>query len=59
VGLTVGLNAYLAQWAKGNSPDPVILLSGAVVLGVVSGIASALPAWRASQLDPMTALRSE
>jgi len=59
LGLTVGLNPLLAQWAKGNSRDPLILLMGAVLLGLTSAIASAVPAWQASRLDPMTALRSE
>jgi ABC-type antimicrobial peptide transport system permease subunit len=59
LALTIGLNAFLPQWAKGNSRDPAILLAGAMLLGLVSAIASALPAWHASKLDPMTALRSE
>jgi predicted permease len=57
--LTLGLNTVIEKWAKGNSRDPVILLAGALVLGVVSGIACAIPAWQASKVDPMTALRSE
>ena len=57
LALTFGLNSVLAQWAKDSSRDPVILLMGAVVL--VSAIALALPAWSASRLDPMTALRSD
>jgi ABC-type antimicrobial peptide transport system permease subunit len=59
MALTFGLNSVLAQWAKDSSRDPVILVMGAVVLGLVSAIASALPAWNASRLDPMTALRSD
>jgi predicted permease len=59
LALTLGLNRILAQWAKGNSRDPVILLAGALLLSVVSGIACAIPAWRASKVDPMTALRCE
>jgi predicted permease len=57
--LTLGLNTVLAQWAKGNSRDPVMLLAGAFLLSFVSGIACAIPAWHASKVDPMTALRSE
>lgn len=59
LALTFGLNPFLAQWAKDSSRDPFILLAGALVLGLVSAIASALPAWSASRLDPMTALRSD
>jgi predicted permease len=57
--LTLGLSPLLAQWAKGNSRDPLILVIGALLLGLASAIASAMPAWQASRLDPMTALRSE
>ena len=59
LALTLGLNTVLAQWAKGNSRDPAILLAGALVLSCVAGIACAIPAWHASKVDPMTALRCE
>jgi predicted permease len=59
LALSVGLNTVLAQWAKANSNDPAILLAGALVLSAVSALASAIPAWYATRVDPMTALRSE
>ena len=59
LALTLGLNTVLGQWAKGNSRDPVILIAGALLLSFVSGIACAIPAWHASKVDPMTALRCE
>jgi predicted permease len=59
LALTLALNTILAQWAKGNSRDPVILLAGAFLLSFVSGIACAIPAWHAARVDPMTALRCE
>ena len=59
LALTLGLNTVLTQWANGNSRDPAILLTGALLLSFVSGIASAIPAWYASKVDPMTALRCE
>jgi predicted permease len=57
--LTLGLHTVLAQWAKANSGDPAILLVGVVGLGAVSGLASTIPAWYATRVDPMTALRCE
>jgi len=39
--------------------DPLILLAGVVLLGVVSAIACAIPARHAAKVDPMTALRCE
>jgi ABC-type antimicrobial peptide transport system permease subunit len=57
LAITLGLNAILAQWAKGNSRDPLILLAGALLLSFVSGIGCAMPAWRACKVDPMTCRR--
>jgi ABC-type antimicrobial peptide transport system permease subunit len=59
LALTRGLSTILAQWAKGNSGDPVILLAGALVLSLVSAVACAIPAWHGSKVDPMTALRCD
>jgi predicted permease len=59
VGFTLALNRILAAWAEGSSRDPIILLAAALVLALVAGIACALPARRASRVEPMTALRCE
>jgi predicted lysophospholipase L1 biosynthesis ABC-type transport system permease subunit len=59
LALTLAVNPLLAQWARGNSRDPAVLLSASLILGLASAIASALPAWQASRLDPMAALRCE
>ncbi len=59
LALTLALNTILAKWAEGNSRDPIILLAGTLLLSVISGIACAIPARRASEVDPMTALRCE
>jgi ABC-type antimicrobial peptide transport system permease subunit len=57
--LTLALNKLLAQWAQGSSRDPLILLGVTILLSVVAAIACAGPARRASEVDPMTALRYE
>jgi ABC-type antimicrobial peptide transport system permease subunit len=59
LALTLAMNTILAKWAKGNSRDPIILLAGTLLLTLVSGIACAIPARHASEVDPMTALRCE
>ena len=59
LALTLALNTVLARWATGNSRDPLILLTGALLLSVVAAVACAVPAWHASKVDPMTALRCE
>jgi predicted permease len=59
IALTLALQKILTQWAEGSSRDPLILLAVVVVLGGVATIACALPARRASRVDPMTALRYE
>jgi len=57
--LAFALNKVLAQWAAGSSRDPMTLVGAVVVLGVAAAIACAIPARRASQVDPMTALRCD
>jgi predicted permease len=59
VALSLALGQIVAKWAQGNPRDPVILVAGAILLGLVSGLACAIPARRASKVDPMIALRSE
>jgi putative ABC transport system permease protein len=57
--LTLALNKVLARWAEGSSRDPLILLAVTALLSAVAAIACAMPARRASEVDPMTALRCE
>jgi len=57
--LAVALNKVLGRWAEGSSRDPHILLGVTLVLGLVAALACAIPARRASAVDPMKALRYE
>jgi predicted permease len=59
VVLSLALSQIMAKWIQGNPRDPIILLAGAILLSLVSGLACAIPARRAYKVDPMVALRSE
>ena len=65
-GLVVGALAAIgaARWARtllfGLQPgDPVTLVMATVALTIVAVLASYVPAWRASRLEPTEALREE
>jgi ABC-type antimicrobial peptide transport system permease subunit len=57
--LTFALNKVVAKWGASDAHDPVVLLAGTLILVLVAGIACAIPALRATYVDPMTALRCE
>jgi ABC-type antimicrobial peptide transport system permease subunit len=66
LGVVVGIGAallatrLLAAMLFGVSHvDPLTYVGVVVLLTLTSVVASALPAWRASRVDPVTALRSE
>lgn len=59
VVLSLALSSIFAKWATGNVRDPIILLAGTVLLGLVAIAACAIPARHAAAIDPMTALRCE
>jgi len=65
-GIVLGMVAALASarllgylFYKVNPHDPLVFASAFAVLTVVSLVACFLPAWRASRLDPLVALRYE
>jgi ABC-type antimicrobial peptide transport system permease subunit len=59
VALSLALSQIISKWAQANPRDPVILIAGAILLCLVSGLACAIPARRASKVDPMIAVRCE
>jgi len=55
--LTLALNKVLERWVEGSSHDPAILTGVTLLLVGVGVVACALPARRASIVDPMVTLR--
>jgi putative ABC transport system permease protein len=63
-GLAIGLGGALAatqllqsQLFEVGPRDPATLIGTAAVLLIVAGVAAAIPAWRATTIDPSSALR--
>jgi putative ABC transport system permease protein len=66
VGLAIGIPAAIGVGKLmtvqlfGVQPwDPVMLALATLLLGLAALAASVLPAWRAANVEPMTALRTE
>jgi predicted permease len=57
--LTIALNKVMASWAAESSRDPLLLLGATFVLSLVATLACIIPAWRATGISPMTAIRYE
>jgi putative ABC transport system permease protein len=57
--LALSLHRVAAHWAEGDSRDPLMLLGATLALVAVAAVACAIPARRASRVDPMVALRYE
>jgi predicted permease len=60
VAASIGVARYIESLLYGTRPfDLLVFIVVCAVLLVVAAIACAVPAWKASRLDPMQALRSE
>ena len=59
LALSLGLNRLISRWVENTAHDPLLVLGAALVLLAAAGLACTVPSWRASSVDPMTALRCE
>jgi putative ABC transport system permease protein len=59
VTLSVALNRLISGWVENSAHSPLMLIGTCIVLLSASGLACLIPSWRASSVDPMTALRCE
>ena len=59
LALSLGLNRLISRWVENTAHDPLLVLGAALVLLAAAGLACMVPSWRASSVDPMTALRCE
>jgi putative ABC transport system permease protein len=57
--LSVGLSSVLARWSIRNVDDPVVLVAAVSMLLLSTGIATFIPARRATAIEPTIALRVE
>jgi len=60
LALSLGLGRLISRWVEnGAAHNPLLILGASVVLLAAAAVACLVPSWRASSVDPMTALRCE
>jgi predicted permease len=59
LALSLGFSRLISRWVENSAHDPWLILGVACVLLAVAGLACLLPSWRASSVNPITALRCE
>jgi putative ABC transport system permease protein len=60
VAVALALGSLVASMLYKTSPrDPFVIVASTMTLLVVAVVACCIPAWRASRVDPLTAMRAE
>jgi putative ABC transport system permease protein len=59
LALSFGLSRIISRWVVNSAQDPLLILGVSAVILAVAALACTVPSWRASSVDPMTALRYE
>jgi len=60
LALAAGLSRFLSGIVYGvGTTDPPTFLAVPAILVAVAGLASYVPAWRATRVDPVTSLRAQ
>jgi ABC-type antimicrobial peptide transport system permease subunit len=60
IPLSLSLSRFAGSQLYGVTPrDPAAIAAAMLLLGVMAAVAGSLPAYRASRVDPMVALRYE
>ena len=57
VALSLGVSRLIASILYGSATDPVTFIGVPILLCAVALVASCIPAYRASRMDPLIALR--
>lgn len=60
VGASIAASRFIQSLLFGTRPlDPIVFVSVSIVLLIIAAMACLMPAWKASRVDPMQALRTE
>ena len=57
--LSAILDPIVSTWGGGHLSKPLTLLEAVLILALIAAIACAVPAWRATSIDPIRVLHTE
>ena len=60
IGASIAASRFIESLLFGTRPlEPIVFISVSIVLLIIAAMACVMPAWKASRVDPMQALRTE